>query len=145
MLSRKSVLLFVAAGALSVLGSTVTAAGDAALSAGGAVTIASVIDDLRVETGGKRSSLFGLRRTRFGSVGEILVDSPIKAGIASLLTGADFREARLADLKSSLGTTIVEPVLMAEPGDASMAGADAALAGFEYSYLSHTQSAELVK
>ena len=51
------------------------------------------------------------------SIGETLIDSPIQAGVYSMLTGANFGQGLLSDLRSNAASDIITPILMSEMGD----------------------------
>ena len=75
-------LVIASAGTLSLLGSSLTAGGEARLTAGGAVTIAAVVDRLSVTRSGQASGFLGLRRSRSGAERTTLatVSSLVSAG-----------------------------------------------------------------
>jgi hypothetical protein len=67
-------------------------AASAFLSSGGAVRIASVLDDVRVETGGKKTSWLGLRRKTTGSLDERISNlASLVSGEARSILSADHR------------------------------------------------------
>jgi filamentous hemagglutinin len=79
------------------------------------------------------------------SIGETLVDAPIKAGVNSLLTGADFGKGLVSALRTNLAAGIVSPVLMSEAGDLGLAfyGSDEDAAGSPLELLLHAGAGAL--
>ncbi|WP_143012367.1 hemagglutinin repeat-containing protein [Methylobacterium phyllostachyos] len=83
-------LTVLAGGALSVLGSTVTAGGDALLAARGPITIASALDSIATTAFARRDGLFSSSRTLVSQTGQINVPSLVAAGgNLAVVSGSD--------------------------------------------------------
>jgi len=83
-------LTMVAGGSLSVLGSTVTAGGDALLAARGPITIASVLDTVSTTTFSRKDGLFSSSRTFTNQSSQTNVASVVAAGgDLTVVSGSD--------------------------------------------------------